>query len=145
MEVIKLDPKNQDEFSIKKIKKHSCSHKYIEVDVEEREVRCQNCNTVIDPFEFIFGLATETENHISHKHFIENEVRELQDKKIKLEKEVANLKAKIRKENVPAKQFLKTFLEKEKWDGVIHYGNNGQYTVDVAWVCDQYLKQIIGS
>jgi len=101
MEVIKLDPKNQDEFSIKKIKKHSCSHKYIEVDVEEREVRCQNCNTVIDPFEFIFGLATETENHISHKHFIENEVRELQDKKIKLEKEVTNLKAKVRKANIP--------------------------------------------
>lgn len=144
MEVIKLDIEKQKEFSIKRVNKHSCSHKFIEVDVEEREVRCQKCNTVVDSFDFIYGLATETENHVSHKFMLESETKELQERKFKLENEIKNLKAKERKEKIHAKDFLKSFLERHKWDGVVYYGEQGQYSVDVAWICEEYTKRILG-
>jgi len=144
MDVIKLDIAKQNEYSIKRVKKHSCNHKLIEVDVEEKEIRCQSCNTIVDSFDFIYGLATETENHVSHKQMLEREIKELQERKFRLEKDVNNLRAKERKEKVHAKDFINNLLEKQKWDGIVHYGNNGQYTVDVAWICEEYTKRVLG-
>jgi hypothetical protein len=144
MEVIKLDPEKQEEYSIKRTNKHVCFHKQIEVDVEEREVRCVKCNTVIDPFDFIHDLAASTENHLAYKFLLETEIKDFEQRKSRLEKDLVNLRGKIKRENIKAKDFLKSFLNEKKWDGIIHYGNNGEFSVDVSWVCDQYVRQIFG-
>jgi hypothetical protein len=98
MEVIKLDPEKQKEYSIKRINNHICNHKFIEVDVELRVIRCQKCNTVVDPFDFILNMAMSVESHVSYQKRLEYEVGELQERKIRLEKDLVNLRAKIRKE-----------------------------------------------
>jgi predicted solute-binding protein len=98
MDIIKLDPEKQSEYSIKRVNNHVCSHKFIEIDVQEREIRCQKCNTVVDAFDFIYRLATETENHVSYKKRLEYEVLDLENRKIQLEKDLNYWRSKIRKE-----------------------------------------------
>jgi hypothetical protein len=97
MEVIKLDPDKQKEYSIKRINNHLCSHKLIEVDVERREVCCRNCNTIVEPFDFILDMAMSVENHVSYQKRLEYEVKELEERKIRLEKDLVNLRARIKK------------------------------------------------
>jgi len=143
MEIIKLDITKQNEYSIKKIKNHICSHKLIEVDIEDKLVRCQSCNSIVDPFDFITQLATTSENHISYEKYLKFEIDQLTNYKERLEKNINNLKSKESRQKIDAKQFLKDLLKKEKWDGRIYYGNNGEYSIDVSYVCEEYLKKVI--
>jgi hypothetical protein len=99
MDVIKLDPEKQAEFGLQRVNVVHCYHKFIEVDVQERLVRCQKCNTVVDPFDFIYRLATELESHVSYKKRLEYEILDLEQRKSSLEGSIKYLRSKIKKED----------------------------------------------
>ena len=81
---------------IKGSKRRYCTHPYIDIDLDEREVRCQDCNAVLEPFEWILSLAYQERNQISALRELRKSVEELQQQKEQLQKEVNDLKAKKR-------------------------------------------------
>ena len=90
--VIKLKPISDLEFSLKIKKEKHCNHSHIEVDEDEREIRCQKCNSVIDPFDFLLTSAYEERNHFTNIIYLKSEV-ELYYKAIeRAKKDLVNLK-----------------------------------------------------
>jgi ribosomal protein S27E len=71
-------------FSIKH-KKSGCLHKTVTLDMESRQVICDQCERMIDPFDFLFSNAVEESSALAcFMHLL----REKQ----KLEAEVSRLK-----------------------------------------------------
>jgi len=54
-----------------------CVHKLIEVDQDERQIRCRTCNAIVDPIDYIVSLATEEKNYFSHIRFLKEEIQRL--------------------------------------------------------------------
>lgn len=66
---------------------------YVIIDEEEREIRCKDCNRLVDPFEYLLRFA------IGNKRLWKNAVLELKllgDEIKEKEKELAALKRKVR-------------------------------------------------
>lgn len=74
-----------------------CTHKAVEVDVDEREVRCQRCNAVVDAFDYVLSLASEENTHFFNLDQLKKNIKSLQLEQERLEKNVRNLKARIRR------------------------------------------------
>ena len=78
---------------IKKKKKDYCSHTNVEVDVDEKELRCVECNAVVYPFDYVLSLAYEERKLFWEMEELRKGISELRGQKSRLEKDVANLKA----------------------------------------------------
>jgi hypothetical protein len=98
-EIIQLNAKATDEIreSLKIKQAHHCSHKYVEVDIDERELRCQTCKSVVEPFDFILSMAYEERNQQWTQKELKRQIESLKDEKQRLEKDVNNLKAQKRR------------------------------------------------
>lgn len=100
-EVIKLNPKDFEGYSAKRINKHTCRHLGIEVDIENREIRCTSCNTELDAFEFVANMAMVTENHFAYMLHLQKQNEELEQRKSALEQNVSRLKSKEKRLSNP--------------------------------------------
>lgn len=97
--IVELKSSDRDgSFSIKQTDKN-CQHKYVEIDADEREVRCQNCNAIVDPFEYVLGMAYEENSQMQYKKWLKREVEMLEKQKQDIIKEITNLKAQKRRLN----------------------------------------------
>lgn len=94
--VIQLKPRSNDDLQpslpIKKQSGH-CSHKSVQIDIDEKELRCTNCNAVIYPFDYVLSLAYEERKLFWDMDEVRQQIKKLTEQKKLLEKEVSNLKA----------------------------------------------------
>lgn len=74
--------------------KSYCSHLNVEVDVEERDLRCKNCNSRIDAFDYIVKWAHKEVDALYNLKRLETEIKQKQDIVIELDRQIRNLKAK---------------------------------------------------
>jgi hypothetical protein len=97
-EVIQLKSNSNEIRASLPIKREKiCLHKYVEVDIDEHELRCTQCDARIDPFEFVLSLAHEERNQIWTLKELKKQVEIFKKEKDQLQKDVANLKAQKRR------------------------------------------------
>lgn len=89
--IINFKPK-QVNLPIKE-RKGYCSHNSVEVDEEERDIRCQICNQRIDAFDLVWKWAIKERNTIIEIRQMERTLKLEQEKLTDLERQVSNLKA----------------------------------------------------
>lgn len=70
-----------------------CSHINVEVDQDEKELRCIQCNAVVYAFDYVMSLATGERSLFQHMDFVRKEVEKLKEEQISLSREVERLKA----------------------------------------------------
>ena len=88
-EKVGLKPKKQN--------KPGCYHKYCEVDEQERLIRCQECDAVLDTFEFIWNMAIEESRWVETRIYNQKEAVRLREYRQRLQTQVDNLKEEIKK------------------------------------------------
>jgi hypothetical protein len=98
-DIIKLDPNKSNQLSrtFKKTEKRYCPHDVVMVDQEERMVRCEQCNSVIEPFDYVVSLANNEGKHWWNLKELERQIKLLTETKGRLEKDVINLKSQKRR------------------------------------------------
>lgn len=98
-EIIQLTPKSEEDIraSLPIKKEKICQHKYVEVDIDEHELRCQQCKAKVDPFEFVLSMAYEERNQLWTRKKLKTEVENLKKERDELERVVKNLKAQKRR------------------------------------------------
>lgn len=87
---------------LKLIKSDFCKCQSILVDEQERIVRCQRCNKVLDPFDYLYGQAKDQGNiigWIKHLHIqrskLHTEIEDLKRERKNLKAQVNRLKKKV--------------------------------------------------
>lgn len=70
-----------------------CSHRRVQVDEHQRELTCQECEAVLDPFEFILSVAREERMHFWNKKEVQDSIKQLSEERERLQKDVNNLKS----------------------------------------------------
>jgi hypothetical protein len=83
-------------FGIKYLR-HDCWHPSVELDMETRQVKCNHCERIIDPFDFLFRCSTTEDNVLAQLARYQAELA-----KVKLE--IEQLKKKRIFLNNPLKQ-----------------------------------------
>jgi hypothetical protein len=71
-----------------------CQHHHVEVDEQERTVRCTDCNSLIDAFEYILTWANQEHSLEMQVAYLKKELRTLNDQKAELLKTVSYMKRK---------------------------------------------------
>lgn len=89
--IINFKPKDAH-LPIKK-KEGYCTHKSVEVDEDERDIRCVSCNARIDPFDYIWKMAIKERNVLFIIADLEKKQKQELEKLEELEKQVRNLKS----------------------------------------------------
>jgi len=80
-----------------KHKNKYCLHSHVEVDEDERCLRCIKCNSFIDTYEYILSLAREERNFFWQLAAIQNKISEAKIEKEQLLKDIIDLKSAKRK------------------------------------------------
>lgn len=90
------EPREQVDF-LHERSKHLCLHSRLTVDEAERQVRCRDCNVVIDPFDWMNAIAkrqTQMADNVKTLRMEEKQRRASIEKLIQIER---NAKARIRR------------------------------------------------
>lgn len=64
----------------------------VDVDEQERIVRCKKCDAVIDPFDFLLAIARKENNAISRSYELIRECEQLSKQVIQLNSQIFRLK-----------------------------------------------------
>lgn len=84
----RLSPQRQKAF---------CPHYQVIADQETRQVYCERCGAILDPFEFIYRSACMEDCHFSNLSMIKVEIKKLQEQQQELTKQINNLKSQRRR------------------------------------------------
>jgi hypothetical protein len=84
------EPSDKRIFKLNRPKKF-CAHKLIEVDVDEREIRCRKCQAKIDSFDWIVWQAQNNETDMLTK-----EIVSLTEQKERLQRDLSKLKSELK-------------------------------------------------
>lgn len=82
---------NEKQYSQKR-----CLHKAVEVSEAERVLRCTQCGSALDPFEYILQCATEGRTVITEIVSLYKRREDLRESVASLEREEKNTKARLR-------------------------------------------------
>lgn len=80
-------------FDLKRKTTH-CMHWRVEVDEEKKIVTCQDCNHVIDPFQFVLTMAFDEESIEYRVTELKRKLKSLSDEYDQLSKTVSYMKRK---------------------------------------------------
>ena len=80
-----------------KLEGRQCPHNMVVMIQKDREVRCQFCEALVDPFDHLLYLATLEENTRTMRYELAEECKKLREEKERLQKDVRNLDAKIQR------------------------------------------------
>lgn len=94
--VIKFDP-NRMPVKVKRAK--FCIHGFVWVDEEIRALRCRKCETVIDPYDFMYQWACKDRALEWSRETLEKEIERLRKITKELKREETNTKARLRRLN----------------------------------------------
>lgn len=99
VKVIEREETDMPEPSLNVIEEHRkyCAHEHVNLFVHHRILVCRDCDATIDPYDFVFKLAREGNNHISTIKWLRYELKNIQKQKEELEKDIRNLKAQKRR------------------------------------------------
>lgn len=83
-----IDITNVQRNLIAKHKDHSCGCKQVTIDQDTRTVICNNCQAVVDPFDFL--LSSAISDNIAFNNYLRllEEVKRLENKKVKIQREI---------------------------------------------------------
>lgn len=73
------------------VKQRLCTHKNILVDEENRMINCQECNIVLDPFDYLLKVCYQDESAFNNHTQLLIEVEKLKKKYNNLTKEIQRL------------------------------------------------------
>lgn len=74
-----------------------CSHDQVEIWEHHRLVKCRRCGQTLDAFDFLVQKGKQENCHFSNLKWLKQEIKNMQENKETLKKEIANLKAQRRK------------------------------------------------
>lgn len=60
--------------NFKKTSKEFCSHKYVEIDEEKRQVECTECDMVVSPYDFLVKTAYEESKAFDRLNLLNEEL-----------------------------------------------------------------------
>lgn len=94
--IVKLNPRKDGNVraTMKIAPDTYCDHKYVELDEDTRQITCNECKKVIDPFEFVLGWAKEERRQIWNLQDLHRQIAERTLERDELLKEVKSLKGK---------------------------------------------------
>lgn len=89
------EPSDKRIFKLNRPKKF-CAHKLIEVDVDEREIRCRKCQAKIDSFDWIVWQAQNNVNVNMEADMLIKQVASLTEQKERLQRDLSKLKSELK-------------------------------------------------
>lgn len=89
--------KRSDQKLPMKEKSIHCRHINVEVDEDERDLRCTTCNARVDPFNYILQHANRERSALQDIWYKEREAKELGEKIYDLKQEIQRLQAQKRR------------------------------------------------
>lgn len=92
--VIPLHPERPP-LDVKRSKPTGCYHRQVLVHEEPREVRCQSCNALLDPFDVIMEYAERERRFHFASEYRQKKQRELEQRIEALKREERNTKARL--------------------------------------------------
>lgn len=77
-------------------KRGFCAHDAVRLDEHSRTITCTACGAALDPFDFLRNSAQTLQSAWDRHRYVNDELRELNDRVTALKKEEARLKARIK-------------------------------------------------
>jgi hypothetical protein len=71
-----------------------CPHHHVEVDEQLRTVTCSDCNSLIEPFEYILTWANQEHSLEMQVSYLKKELKKMNDEKFELSKTISYMKRK---------------------------------------------------
>ena len=99
-----IDPKKRPQplWHIRERTSQTCKHSQILVDVESREISCEACEKVLDPFNVILEMAYKERRETGDVRGMREWVAELRAEEKRLRRRIQNLNYKIKELEKPA-------------------------------------------
>ena len=92
--IIKFDPSRLPLRTVKNNK--FCNHHYVYILERERMLKCRDCGSIINPFDFVWEWAISGEIIKNNRKWLLKEVKRLREKVDELKREERNTKARLR-------------------------------------------------
>lgn len=97
MKIIDLkNPELHKAFTVKRSENH-CLHRSVVIDIDERVVECSACGAKLDAFDFLVHTTQNEDHWFYHANDFKRKVAELGLIKERLEKDIVNLKSKVKR------------------------------------------------
>lgn len=77
--------------------KYYCDHPQVEIWEHYRLVKCRRCGRTLDAFNFLVEKGKQEKCHFSNLKWLKHEIKQVEENKETLKKEIAKLKAEKRK------------------------------------------------
>lgn len=94
--VIPLHPERPP-LDVQRAKPMGCYHRQVVVYEENREVRCQSCNALLDPFDVIMEYAERERRFHFASEYRKKKQRQLEERIESLKREERNTKARLKR------------------------------------------------
>ncbi len=97
---IGADKKLEKTFNIKRESDAYCSCEFMEIDYDNRELRCRNCDRVHDPFDFLVAVSKRETKHFENVNSLSKYEYELRQKISRLNSTIFKLEKRKRELNL---------------------------------------------
>jgi len=77
--------------------KKFCPHNHLNIFKHHRQIFCKDCGAKLEAFEVLIHFTTEENYTLNQISWLEYELKQKQEEKEKLQREITNLKAQKRK------------------------------------------------
>ncbi|KKM92534.1 hypothetical protein LCGC14_1217630 [marine sediment metagenome] len=94
--IIQFKPDDRRPITIKR-RKGICHHNHVMLNEQTRMVECEDCDQIIDPYDYMYGWACGDRHLSSLRKQLRKEIKKLSVKFEALKREERNIKARIRR------------------------------------------------
>lgn len=86
-----------DDLPLRKQHGKPCAHRLAWLNHEQRELRCRNCDALLDPFDFLVKLANDADHWVKTRKKAERQAHEAKARLEDLLRQEKNARARIRR------------------------------------------------